>query len=202
MSPNSDQKQHGEHPARKMWLRRAVLAEIGEGAAYVPSIGDGDIPAACYPDRPIAGIDWDSTRVSVARIALPSAELRIGDCDEVWPFPGLEDIFALCDADAYAYPYGAIRAFWKHARKADVVGLLGTDAQMQQHGLNAHFRHPDGHSVHNVLPRDRSKTRATYWARLIKPWLSDLVHLDGYTITMTKHFERAGMHYWGAVASR
>ena len=48
MSPSSVQKQHGEHPARKMWLRRAVLAEVGDGAAYVPFIGSGDIPLACY----------------------------------------------------------------------------------------------------------------------------------------------------------
>ena len=96
----------------------------------------------------------------------------------------------------------AIRAFWKHARKAEAVGLLGTDAQMRQHGLNAHFRHPDGRSVHNVLPKDRSRTRATYWVRLIKPWLAALVAPDGYSITMTKHFERVRMHYWGAVAKR
>ena len=134
--------------------------------------------------------------------ALAFASVIVGDCDEGWPFPGVEDTFALCDADAYAYPYGAIRAFWKHARKADAVGILGTDAQMQQHGLNAHFRHPDGRSVHNVLPKDRSRTRATYWVRLIKPWLAALVAPDGYSIIMTKHFERAGMHYWGAVAKR
>ena len=57
-------------------------------------------------------------------------------------------------------------------------------------------------TVHNPLPRDRSRTRATYWVRLIKPWLSALVAPDGYSITMTKHFERAGTHYWGAVAER
>ena len=38
--------------------------------------------------------------------------------------------------------------------------------------------------------------------RLIKPWLLALVAPDGYSITMTKHFERAGMHCWGAVAKR
>ena len=141
-------------------------------------------------------------RVAVARIALPLASIHVGDCDEGWPFPGFEDTFSLCDADAYAYPYGAIRAFWKYAHKADAVGILGTDAQMQQHGLNAHFRHPDGHSVHNVLPKDRSRTRATYWTRLVKPWLAALVAPDGYSIIMTKHFERSGMHYWGAVAKR
>ena len=83
------QKQHGEHPARKMWLRRAVLAEIGDGAAYVPFIGDGDIPVACYSDRAIAGVDLDPARVAVARIALPSATIIVGDCDEGWPFPGV-----------------------------------------------------------------------------------------------------------------
>ena len=55
---------------------------------------------------------------------------------------------------------------------------------------------------HNVLPKDRSRTRATYWVRLIKPWLAALVAPDGYSIIMTKHFERAGMHYWDAVAKR
>ena len=92
--------------------------------------------------------------------------------------------------------------FWKHARKADVVGLLGTDAQMQQYMLSGHFRHPDGHSVRNVIMKDRSRTWATYWVRLIKPWLAALVASDGYSIVMTKHFDRVRMHYWGAVASR
>ena len=49
--------------------------------------------------------------------------------------------------------------------------------------------------VENWLPAGRGRTRATYWVRLIKPWLSALVAPDGYSITMTKHFERAGMHY-------
>ena len=145
----------------------------------------------------------DPVRVAVARIALPSATIIVRDCDEGWPFPGVGSTFALCDADAYAYPYGAIRAFWKRARKADAVGLLGTDAPMMpQNWMHARWHHPDGHTVHNPLPRDRSRTRATYWVRLIKPWLSALVAPDGYSITMTKHFERAGMHYWGAVAER
>ena len=135
LSPSSVQKQHGEHPARKMWLRRAGLAEVGDGAAYVPFIGSGDIPLACYPERTIYGIDLDPARVADARAALAFASVIVGDCDEGWPFPGVDDTFALCDADAYAYPYGAIRAFWKHARKAEAVGLLGTDGQMRVHGL-------------------------------------------------------------------
>ena len=199
MSPSSVQKQHGEHPARKMWLRRAVLAEAGHGAAY-PFIGDGDIAAACYPDRAIYGIDYDPARVAIAMATLASA--IVGDCDEGWPFPGVDDTFVLCDADAYAYPYGAIRAFWKHARKAEAVGLLGTDAQMQQHGLNAYFRHPDGHKVPKTSHKEQNRTEFTYWSRLIKPWLSALVAPDGYSITMTKHFVRNRMHYWGAVAKR
>ena len=157
---------------------------------------------AYYPDRAIYGIDLDSARVAAARATLASATIIVGDCDEGWPFPGVDDTFALCDADAYAYPYGAIRAFWKHARKADAVGLLGTDAQMQQYMLSGRFRHPDGHSVHNVIMKDRSRTWATYWVRLIKPWLAALVAPDGYSITMTKHFDRVRMHYWGAVAKR
>ena len=112
------------------------------------------------------------------------------------------DTFVLCDADAYANPYGAIRAFWKHARKAEAVGLLGTDAQMQQHGLNAYFRHPDGHKVPKTSHKEQNRTEFTYWTRLIKPWLSALVAPDGYSITMTKHFVRNRMHYWGAVAKR
>ena len=199
MSPKSDQKQHGEHPARKLWLRRAILAEIGNGAAYVPFIGDGDIASACYPDRTIYGVDLDPARVAVARSALASQTIIVGDFDEGWPFPDIDDTFALCDADAYAYPYGAIRAFWKHARKAESVGILGTDAQMQQYMRCGNFHHPDGHFVRNVIMKDRSLTWATYWVRLIKPWLAALVASDGYSIVMTKHFDRDRMHYWGAV---
>ena len=91
MSPLSVQKQHGEHPARKMWLRRAVLAEVGDGAAYVPFIGSGDIPLACYPERTIYGIDLDPARVADARAALAFASVIVGDCDEGWPFPGVDD---------------------------------------------------------------------------------------------------------------
>ena len=82
LSPSSVQKQHGEHPARKMWLRRAVLAEVGDGAAYVPFIGSGDIPLACYPERTIYGIDLDPARVADARAALAFASVIVGDCDE------------------------------------------------------------------------------------------------------------------------
>ena len=137
-----------------------------------------------------------------ARATLASATVIVGDCDEGWPFPGVEDTFALCDADAYAYPYGAIRAFWKHARKAEAVGLLGTDGQMRQHGLNPYFRHPDGYSVKNTSRKEQNKTEFTYWSRLIKPWLAALVEPDGYSIVVTKHFVRNRMHYWGAVAKR
>ena len=91
MSPSSVQKQHGEHPARKMWLRRAVLAEVGDGAAYVPFIGSGDIPLACYPERTIYGIDLDPARAADARAALAFASVIVGDCDEGWPFPGVDD---------------------------------------------------------------------------------------------------------------
>ena len=91
LSPSSVQKQHGEHPARKMWLRRAVLAEVGDGAAYVPFIGSGDIPLACYPERTIYGIDLDPARVADARAALAFASVIVGDCDEGWPFPGVDD---------------------------------------------------------------------------------------------------------------
>ena len=164
------------------------------------SASEADLPGSV--DRDLAEA-VDPARVAVARIALLSATIIVGECDEGWPFPGVGSTFALCDADAYAYPYGAIRAFWKRARKADAVGLLGTDAQMMpQNWMHARWHHPDGHTVHNPLPRDRSRTRATYWVRLIKPWLSALVAPDGYSITMTKRFERAGMHYWGAVAER
>ena len=77
----------------------------------MPFIGDGDIAAACYPDRAIYGVDLDPARAAAARATLASATIIVGDCDEVWPFPGVDDTFALCDSDAYGYPYGAIRAF-------------------------------------------------------------------------------------------
>ena len=145
--------------------------------------------------------------MAAAQIALPTATVIVGDCNEGWPHGGVEDTFALCDADAYAYPYGAIRAFWEHARKADAVGLLGTDAQMQMYMFNAsdyYGRDPSGAPCPCGILGKVGKTKyyVRYWTQVIKPWLSALVEADGYTITTTKHFERAKMHYWGAVAKR
>ena len=202
MSPSSVQKQHGEHPARKMWLRRAVLAEVGDGAAYVPFIGSGDIPLACYPERTIYGIDLDPARVADARAALAFASVIVGDCDEGWPFPGVDDTSCYATLTPTPIPTARFEPSGSTLARRKLWGCWARMRQMQQHGLNAHFRHPDGRSVHNVLPKDRSRTRATYWVRLIKPWLAALVAPDGYSIIMTKHFERAGMHYWGAVAKR
>ncbi len=67
-----------------MWLRRAVLAEVGDGAAYVPFIGDGDIAVACYPERTIYGIDLDPARVAVARATLAAATVLVGDYHEAF----------------------------------------------------------------------------------------------------------------------
>ena len=57
LSPSSVQKQHGEHPARKMWLRRAVLAEVGDGAAYVPYATLTDAQLAGLPVADVLAAD-------------------------------------------------------------------------------------------------------------------------------------------------
>ena len=201
MSPLSVQKQHGEHPARKMWLRRAVLAEVGDGAAYVPFIGSGDIPLACYPERTIYGIDLDPARVADARAALAFASVIVGDCDEGWPFPGVDD--TSCYATLTPTPIPTARFEPSGSTLARRM-QWGYWARMVRCSSMASMRTFATQTVvlSTMCSRRTGRTRATYWVRLIKPWLAALVAPDGYSIIMTKHFERAGMHYWGAVAKR
>ena len=186
-------------------MRRTCLALIQDGnsgAAYVPFIGDGDLAAATYPERTIYGVDLDPDRVATAGPRFANGVIKPGNCEEGWPFPDVQDVFAVCDADAYSYPYGALRAFWKHALKADVVALFGTDGQMSMFGQSGTYRSPDGKSVRTKKGGERSKVSSGYWTRIVKPWIIQLVEADGYHVVMVKQFKRAQMLYWGMVVSK
>ena len=108
-------------------------------------------------------------RVAVARIALPLASIHVGDCDEGWPFRGCDDTFSLCDADAYAYPYGAIRAFWKWdarqgRRRGDSwygwrrCGCTVLTLTSGSGRCGGHDSHLDGYTVKNTSHKDQNKT--------------------------------------------
>ena len=122
-----------------MWLRRAVLAEVGDGAAYVPFIGSGDIPLACYPERTIYGIDLDPARVADARAALAFASVIVGDCDEGWPFPGVDD------TSCYA-----TLTYWVRLIKPWLAALVA----------------PDGYSI--IVTKHFVRNRMHYWGAVAK----------------------------------
>ena len=77
----------------------------------------------CYQDRAIYGVDIDLERARTAASRLDHPLIIVADYEEGWPFEGygVEDEFAVCDADAYGYPYGAIRAFLRNVRLAETV---------------------------------------------------------------------------------
>lgn len=196
------QKQHGEHLARKVRLRQKILADFQPGAAYVPFIGDGDLSAAAYPDWRIYGVDIDSGRIEVAGSRLSDIDLLIADCDEGWPFAAkIEARFNIVDADSYAYPYGAIRAFWEESKKADRIAIFGTDAQRMAIKRAGSYRNPDGQTIRFSSRAETRVVYNAYWRKIIKPWLADLVSPD-YRLSSIRRFERAEMLYWGAVAEK
>ena len=197
-------QQHTGTGAHKVRLREALLTTLGEGAAYVPFVGDGDIAAALYTDRVIHGIDIDPDRIATAKARLPDANLIIADCEEGWPLT-TSDTFAICDADAYTYPYGAIRAFLANANLADRIALFGTDGQMMYGNQMQHrWHHPDGHWVD--VAKAKTMTIRLYWPRAIKPWLEAAIPQAGYRITAMRKTWRVqygnGMLYWGILAER
>jgi hypothetical protein len=135
-------KQHVDF-FRKTLSRKRLLRWEAPGAAYVPFIGDGDIAVELYGDRRIYGADIDADRTAVAASRLPTADIRVADCDQ-WVFRGLKDPIAVADFDAYGNPYKGFNDFWKLAPKADRLLVFFTDGQ----GLNIEWKgrwhHPSG----------------------------------------------------------
>lgn len=201
-------KQHADL-FRKVALRKRLLRWATDGGAYVPFIGDGDIAVELYADRQVYGADIDADRTAVAEMRLPTAEVRVADCD-FWTFRGLKDRIALADFDAYANPYKGFNDFWLKAPKRDRLVLFFTDGQ----GLNIEFkgRWTDPRGVIHEAPgfvtnqhagdvNVRRSTWAFWYSRHVWPWFIEL--LDGKWRVIDKfRYTRGVMLYWGVAIER
>lgn len=200
----ADGKQHVEM-YRKLLLRRRLL-RWGlrlPGAAYVPFIGDADIAVELYKGkRKIYGADLDPDRVKVAGDRLPGDDVVVADCNG-WPFPGVEDRFALADFDAYIDPYEPFRSFWTNAEKAERVIMFFTDGRRQGAGRTGHWTRPDGVKVYLPSLREigpggpRSHVYNKYLQCYVWPWFREYV--DPWRVVDIFRYQRHTMIYWGAV---
>lgn len=195
-------RQHKAHvQGRKLRLRKALVEGLNPGAAYVPFIGDADLPVGAYPDRLVYGVDLDPERIATAGERLASAVLQVGNCEKGWPLTGDLPVFAICDADAYTWPYGAVRAFLDNAELAPWVAIFGTDGVFVLRGMHHFYWNPDG-GRSPVTKRNTHAVFATHWNRTVKPWLASRLAGRGYVVEETRKTKLSMMLYWGVLARR
>jgi hypothetical protein len=197
--------QHQQHVElfKKMAMRKRLLRAVGQGDAYVPFIGDGDIAFDLYSDRKIYGADLNESRIEIAKARLPNSDIRKFDCDG-WPFPEIEvGPCAVADLDAYSYPYHAYRAFMNNAKIADRCLILGTDGQRQAVSRLGKYIDPATGIGHVDLPL--TKRRPLYnmwWKKAVQPYLIEDLNQRGFKIVQTQFYIRLHMLYWGIVIER
>lgn len=183
---------------RKVLLRRRLIRWAKAGPVYVPFIGDGDIANQLYRDRVVFGADLDPDRVEVASGRFPKGNIVVEDCDN-WPFPGVDERFALADFDAYASPYPSFRAFWENAEKCDTIVVFFTDGHYQAAQRTGWWYPPDG-SEKRWLPlgpgSERMKLTWQYLNRYVWPWFDE--YIQPYRVVQRWRYRRMHVMYWGA----
>lgn len=195
----STQKQHVDF-FRKLLLRRRLCSSAGPGAAYVPFVGDGDLAVELYKERPIYGADIDPKRVETARGRLPDARIVLADCNS-WPFPDVDDRFALADFDAYVNPYPSLEAFWRGANKMDGLVLFGTDGFRQRIKRERVLKSlPSGAEVSAAESGEWRAWHNFWWTRHVRPWIEALI--KPYLIVTGHVYLRGDQSYWGLVVKR
>ena len=197
MPRSREQKQH-EAIYRKLLLRRRLLLKAPEGAAYVPFIGDGDIAAELYTDRLVYGADLDAARCATVRERLPRSDIRVADCDQ-WPFPGIDEPFAVADFDAYADPYAAFRAFWANALKTPTIVLYFTDGHRSEMTRRGNYIRPDGRHVRGLSLNEARRIFNSYFVTEALLYL--VRHIAPWRVVAKAYYLRGQMLYWGAVVS-
>ena len=197
MPRSREQKQHDEL-YRKLLLRRRLLPKAPEGAAYVPFIGEGDIAADLYQDRSVYGADQDAARCAASQERLPGACIKVADCDR-WPFPDVDEPFAVADFDAYADPYGAFRAFWSNAHKTSTVVLYFTDGHRSEMTRRGNYIRPDGTHVRDLSLNEARRVFNTYFVTEALPYL--VRHIAPWRVVAKAYYLRGQMLYWGAVVN-
>lgn len=195
-SLNAGQKQHVQIE-RKLKLRRRLLADAVEGAAYCPYLGEGDIAAALYSDRLIYGVELQKKFLDVAQSRLRGRFLQ-GDC-RLWHFDGDPTPFALADFDAYGNPYESFDTFWEGATKANRVVMFFCDGRRTRISRG---------KVEALLPSGERPAEMRVWRKQYNMWLRKYVlpwisqRIAPYEVIRRKGFYRGAMLHWGCVVER
>jgi len=194
---------------RKVLLRRNLLRGLGEGAAYVPFIGDGDIAVQVYIDREIFGADLDGARVKVAAGRISAEQgpdspsiLRVSDCD-TWPFADMKvGPLAVGDFDSYSYPYDSFRAAWAGGDWAKRCVLFFTDAQRMAIYRAGRWRWPEGSEGQGDTRGEKEAAGGLYFARHVLPWFA--AYVKPYRVVRKLGYSSGSTRlvYWGALIER
>jgi hypothetical protein len=196
-APDLKQQHVGLH--RKVLMRKHMLRFVGEGAAYVPFIGDGDIAKKLYSDRYVLGADIDPERIEECRKKGLVGELKVADCDH-WPFPTYTLPVAIADFDAYIEPYVSFRAFWAQATKADRLVVSFTDGRKQGMMRSSWWMTPDGEHL-NLGKVDKHPVYNKYLTEHIWPWFDGHIG-EGWRVVHRFRYQRDMMIYWSAAICR
>jgi hypothetical protein len=196
-APDVQQQHVGLH--RKLLMRKHMLRFAGEGAAYVPFIGDGDIAAKLYRGRSIYGADIDPERIEHCQTRGFDGEVKVADCDQ-WPFPAIDAPFAVGDFDAYIEPYVSFRAFWSKANKADKMVVFFTDGRKQGMMRTSWWTTPDGQHL-NLGKVKKHPIYNKYLSQHIWPWFEQHIGNE-WRVVHYFRYQRDMMVYWSAAIAR
>jgi hypothetical protein len=169
------------------------------GPVYVPFIGDGDIAADLYSDRPIYGADIDGQRVKRAQARL-KGDIREADCDQ-WPFHDVTVKFAIADFDAYSHPYPAFEAFWANANKLDRMVLFFTDGHRQAIlRLGVHVL-PNGVTEYPANVYEKQPRNYFYLTDYAWPYVDKTIGPD-WRVLERMRYARQTITYWACAIER
>lgn len=176
-------------------MRRRLVEEAIDGAAYVPYIGEGDIAAELYSERQVYGVELQEKFLGVAKSRLNGRFVK-GDCRE-WHFSPEDGPFAIADFDAYGNPYESFASFWENASKASRVVMFFCDGRrnrISRHKCQAVL--PTG-EIEGVPPKVWRKQYNLWLRRYVLPWIEGVI--EPYIITRRVAFYRGAMLHWGCV---
>lgn len=191
---SAGQKQHVQL-FRKLRMRRRLVEEAIDGAAYVPYIGEGDIAAELYSERQVYGVDLQEKFLGVAKRRLNGRFVN-GDCRD-WHFSPEDGPFAIADFDSYGNPYESFASFWENASKARRVVMFFCDGRrMRIQRSKTEALLPAGER--KDVPTKVWRRQVSMWhRRYVLPWVEEVI--APYEIVQKVAFYRYLTLHWGCV---
>ena len=129
-------KRRNSNSKRKPAMRRKAMAEIGDGAIWMPYCGEGLMArAGNYPPERIEACDEDAAAVKLFCDAFPDAA-AVHTC-RAESMPIAEHVYAMADIDPFGSPWPDVQRFLASAIRADPFHLIVTDGSIH----NATVKH-------------------------------------------------------------